>query len=252
MRRKLIVGNWKMNGSLAMNAELLSGIREGLAGIDCDLAICVPFRICRNARPHLKEPVSHWAHRMFLPMRLAAYTGQISTRMLLDFDCKYVIVGHSERREYCNESDELVANKVQRALAGGLTPIVCVGESLYDKEEGLTAEVVGRQINTVLSVLEEREVCDIVVAYEPVWAIGTGKTPSPMAVEEVHAMLREQMIRKNPDAIECVRILYGGSMKPANAEELLHMPDIDGGLIGGASLKASDFLAIARQASKLD
>ena len=251
MRRKLIVGNWKMNGSLAMNAELLGGIREGLAGVDCDLAICVPFPYLPQCQAALEGTDVALGAQDVSAHAVGAYTGQISTRMLLDFGCKYVIVGHSERREYCNESDELVANKVQRALAGGLTPIVCVGESLYDKEEGRTAEVVGRQINTVLSVLEEREVCDIVVAYEPVWAIGTGKTPSPLAVEEVHAMLREQMIRKNPDAIECVRILYGGSMKPGNAEELLRMPDIDGGLIGGAALKASDFLAIARQASKL-
>lgn len=251
MRRKLIVGNWKMNGSLAMNAELLSGIRDGLAGIDCDLAICVPFPYLSQCQSAMKGTEVVLGAQDVSAHAVGAYTGQVSTRMLLDFDCKYVIVGHSERREYCNESDELVANKVQRALAGGLTPIVCVGESLYDKEEGRTAEVVGRQINAVLSVLEEREVCDIVVAYEPVWAIGTGITPSPVVVEEVHAMLREQMIRKNPDAIECVRILYGGSMKPGNAEELLQMPDIDGGLIGGASLKTPDFLAIARQASQL-
>ncbi len=251
MQRKLIVGNWKMNGSLAMNAELLNGIRDGLAGIDCDLAICVPFPYLSQCQSAMKGTDVALGAQDVSAHAVGAYTGQVSTRMLLDFGCKYVIVGHSERREYCNESDELVANKVQRALAGGLTPIVCVGESLYDKEEGRTAEVVGRQINAVLSVLEEREVCDIVVAYEPVWAIGTGITPSPVAVEEVHAMLREQMIRKNPDAIECVRILYGGSMKPGNAEELLQKPDIDGGLIGGASLKASDFLAIAHQASQL-
>lgn len=251
MQRKLIVGNWKMNGSLAMNAELLIGIRDGLAGIDCDLAICVPFPYLSQCQSAMRGTDVALGAQDVSAHAVGAYTGQVSTRMLLDFGCKYVIVGHSERREYCNESDELVANKVQRALAGGLTPIVCVGESLYDKEEGRTAEVVGRQINAVLSVLEEREVCDIVVAYEPVWAIGTGITPSPEAVEDVHAMLREQMIRKNPDAIECVRILYGGSMKPGNAEELLQKPDIDGGLIGGASLKASDFLAIARQASQL-
>ena len=250
MARKLIVGNWKMNGSLAMNAELLEGIKAGLARVDCDLAICAPFPYlaqCQQAQEGTgvalgAEDVS--AHAV------GAYTGQVSTRMLLDFDCKYVIVGHSERREYCNESDELVANKVQRALAGGLTPIVCVGESLKEKDSGQTEAVVSRQINTVLSVLEEREVCDIVVAYEPVWAIGTGKTPTPEMVKDVHALLRELMIRKNPDAAECVRILYGGSMKPSNAEEFLKMRDIDGGLIGGAALKASDFLKIAYLASR--
>lgn len=250
MARKLIVGNWKMNGSLAMNAELLEGIKAGLARVDCDLAICVPFPYLAQCQQALKGTGIALGAEDVSAHAVGAYTGQVSTRMLLDFDCKYAIVGHSERREYCNESDELVANKVQRALAGGLTPIVCVGESLKEKDAGLTEAVVSRQINTVLSVLEEREVCDIVVAYEPVWAIGTGKTPTPEMVKDVHALMRELMIRKNPDAAERVRILYGGSMKPSNAEEFLKMRDIDGGLIGGAALKASDFLKIAYLASK--
>ncbi|MCZ4052242.1 triose-phosphate isomerase [Oxalobacter sp. OxGP1] len=250
MARKLIVGNWKMNGSLAMNAELLEGIKAGLAGVDCDLAVCVPFPYLAQCQHALEGTGIALGAEDVSAHAVGAYTGQVSTRMLLDFDCKYAIVGHSERREYCNESDELVANKVQRALAGGLTPIVCVGESLKEKDAGLTEAVVSRQINTVLSVLEEREVCDIVVAYEPVWAIGTGKTPTPEMVKDVHALMRELMIRKNPDAAERVRILYGGSMKPSNAEEFLKMRDIDGGLIGGAALKASDFLKIAYLASK--
>ena len=250
MARKLIVGNWKMNGSLAMNAELLEGIKAGLARVDCDLAICAPFPYLAQCQQALEGTGVALGAEDVSAHAVGAYTGQVSTRMLLDFDCKYVIVGHSERREYCNESDELVANKVQRALAGGLTPIVCVGESLKEKDSGQTEAVVSRQINTVLSVLEEREVCDIVVAYEPVWAIGTGKTPTPEMVKDVHALLRELMIRKNPDAAECVRILYGGSMKPSNAEEFLKMRDIDGGLIGGAALKASDFLKIAYLASR--
>ena len=250
MARKLIVGNWKMNGSLAMNAELLEGIKAGLAGVDCDLAVCVPFPYLAQCQHALEGTGIALGAEDVSAHAVGAYTGQVSTRMLLDFDCKYAIVGHSERREYCNESDELVANKVQRALAGGLTPIVCVGESLKEKDAGQTEAVVSRQINTVLSVLEEREVCDIVVAYEPVWAIGTGKTPTPEMVKEVHALMRELMIRKNPDAAERVRILYGGSMKPSNAEEFLKMRDIDGGLIGGAALKASDFLKIAYLASK--
>ena len=250
MARKLIVGNWKMNGSLAMNAELLEGIKAGLARVDCDLAICAPFPYLAQCQQALAGTGIALGAEDVSAHAVGAYTGQVSTRMLLDFDCKYAIVGHSERREYCNESDELVANKVQRALAGGVTPIVCVGESLKEKDSGQTEAVVSRQINTVLSVLEDREVCDIVVAYEPVWAIGTGKTPTPEMVKDVHALLRELMIRKNPDAAECVRILYGGSMKPSNAEEFLKMQDIDGGLIGGASLKASDFLRIAYLASK--
>ena len=250
MARKLIVGNWKMNGSLAMNAEFLEGIKAGLAGVDCDLAVCVPFPYLAQCQHALEGTGIALGAEDVSAHAVGAYTGQVSTRMLLDFDCKYAIVGHSERREYCNESDELVANKVQRALAGGLTPIVCVGESLKEKDAGQTEAVVSRQINTVLSVLEEREVCDIVVAYEPVWAIGTGKTPTPEMVKDVHALMRELMIRKNPDAAERVRILYGGSMKPSNAEEFLKMRDIDGGLIGGAALKASDFLKIAYLASK--
>ena len=250
MARKLIVGNWKMNGSLAMNAELLEGIKAGLAGVDCDLAVCVPFPYLAQCQHALEGTGIALGGEDVSAHAVGAYTGQVSTRMLLDFDCKYAIVGHSERREYCNESDELVANKVQRALAGGLTPIVCVGESLKEKDAGQTEAVVSRQINTVLSVLEEREVCDIVVAYEPVWAIGTGKTPTPEMVKDVHALMRELMIRKNPEAAERVRILYGGSMKPSNAEEFLKMRDIDGGLIGGAALKASDFLKIAYLASK--
>lgn len=250
MARKLIVGNWKMNGSLAMNAELLEGIKAGLAGVDCDLAVCVPFPYLAQCQHALEGTGIALGAEDVSAHAVGAYTGQVSTRMLLDFDCKYAIVGHSERREYCNESDELVANKVQRALAGGVTPIVCVGESLKEKDAGQTEAVVSRQINTVLSVLEEREVCDIVVAYEPVWAIGTGKTPTPEMVKDVHALMRELMIRKNPDAAERVRILYGGSMKPSNAEEFLKMRDIDGGLIGGAALKASDFLKIAYLASK--
>ena len=250
MARKLIVGNWKMNGSLAMNAELLEGIKAGLAGVDCDLAVCVPFPYLAQCQHALEGTGIALGAEDVSAHAVGAYTGQVSTRMLLDFDCKYAIVGHSERREYCNESDELVANKVQRALAGGLTPIVCVGESLKEKDAGQTEAVVSRQINTVLSVLEEREVCDIVVAYEPVWAIGTGKTPTPEMVKDVHVLMRELMIRKNPEAAERVRILYGGSMKPSNAEEFLKMRDIDGGLIGGAALKASDFLKIAYLASK--
>ena len=210
MARKLIVGNWKMNGSLAMNAELLEGIKAGLARVDCDLAVCVPFPYLAQCQHALEGTGIALGAEDVSAHAVGAYTGQVSTRMLLDFDCKYAIVGHSERREYCNESDELVANKVQRALAGGLTPIVCVGESLKEKDAGLTEAVVSRQINTVLSVLEEREVCDIVVAYEPVWAIGTGKTPTPEMVKDVHALMRKLMIRKNPDAAERVRILYGG------------------------------------------
>ena len=248
MRKKLIVGNWKMNGSLAANAELLDDIKAGLSDITCDLAVCVPTPYLAQCHDSLKETWVALGAQNVSAHAVGPYTGQVSTRMLLDFDCRYVIIGHSERRVYHSEDDERVANKVQRALAGGLIPILCVGESLIEKESGRTEEVVDRQINAVLSVLEAREVMDLVVAYEPVWAIGTGITPTPESAQQVHAILREQLGLKNPDAREQVRILYGGSMKPDNAADLLSMPDIDGGLVGGASLRASEFLAVAKAA----
>lgn len=249
MKRKLIVGNWKMNGSLAMNTELLGGICSGLSGISCDLAVCVPFPYLAQCQFLLEETKVVLGAQDVSSHAVGAYTGQVSTRMLLDFGCRYAIVGHSERREFCGETDDVVADKVQRALAGGLTPILCVGESLEEKEDGKTQEMVGNQINAVLKVLDDREVSGIVVAYEPIWAIGTGKTPTPEMVEEVHAMIRKILVSRNAEAGSCVRILYGGSMKPSNAAGFLEMPDIDGGLIGGAALKAEDFLAIAKQAS---
>jgi triosephosphate isomerase len=168
--------------------------------------------------------------------------------MLLDFGCKYVIIGHSERRSYHAESNELVAQKVVRALKAGLTPIVCVGESLAEREAGRTNEIVGRQTEEVLNAIDASELEKIVVAYEPVWAIGTGKTATPQMAQDVHAMLRSKLAAKNAKGAANVQILYGGSMKPDNARDLLAMADIDGGLIGGAALKAADFLAIVRAA----
>lgn len=252
MARKLIVGNWKMNGSLATNAELLAGIKAGISGAGCDVAVCVPAPYLAQCQNVLGGTDIALGAQDVSAHAVGAYTGQVSTRMLLDFGCKYAIVGHSERREYCFESDDIVANKVQRSLAGGVIPIVCVGETLVEKEDGRTEEIVRRQIGAVLSVLEPREVCDIVVAYEPVWAIGTGKTPTPDMVVQVHALLRSLLVRKNPQAGSTVRILYGGSMKPANAQAFLDSPDIDGGLIGGSALKANDFLSIVKSASKDD
>ena len=177
-----------------------------------------------------------------------AYTGEVSAAMLREFDCRYVIVGHSERRSYFAESDELVAAKTLRALASGLTPIVCVGESLAQREAGQTEAVVLTQLDAVLQQLPADELSRIVVAYEPVWAIGTGRTATPEMAQEVHAVLRERLARVSKEAAAEVKILYGGSMKPDNAAELMAMPDIDGGLIGGAALKAADFLAIVSDA----
>lgn len=244
MRRKLIAGNWKMNGSTAANAALLDGIKAGLKDAGCDVAVCVPAPYYAQCQAALAGGVVQWGGQDLSLHESGAFTGEVSAAMLKDFGCGCVIVGHSERRTYHNESDDVVARKTVRALRSGLTPIVCVGESLEEREAGQTEAVVGRQIDAVLAELEAAEVAGIVVAYEPVWAIGTGKTATPQMAQDVHAMLRARLAAKNAEAAAKVRILYGGSMKPDNAGDLLAMADIDGGLIGGASLKAADFLAI--------
>jgi triosephosphate isomerase (TIM) len=250
MRRKLIVGNWKMNGSLSANGALLSAIAaEGKQ--DCDLAVCVPAPYFAQCQSMLADSVVAWGGQDVSSHEAGAYTGEISSSMLSDFGCAYVIVGHSERRAYHAESDAMVAQKAMRALAGGLMPIVCVGETLEERESNQTNAVVTRQIDAVLAQLDANDLAKIAVAYEPVWAIGTGKTATPLMAQQVHANLRQRLMAKNPALAAQVRILYGGSMKPDNAAELLAMADIDGGLIGGAALKAADFLAIAHAAQTL-
>lgn len=248
MRRKLIAGNWKMNGSLAANSALLAGIKAELGQPACSVAVCVPAPYLAQCQSELGGSGIAWGAQDVSSHESGAYTGEIAASMLLDFGARYAIVGHSERRSYHGETDEAVAQKAQRAVRSGLVPIVCVGESLAEREAGDTAAVVGRQIDAVLAALESAELEKIVVAYEPVWAIGTGKTATPEMAQETHALLRARLAAKNPAAAGKVQILYGGSMKPDNARELLAMPDIDGGLIGGASLKAVDFLAIVRAA----
>lgn len=244
MRRKLIAGNWKMNGSLAANDVLLNGIRADLGRPACAVAVCVPAPYFAQCQSTLSGSHVAWGGQDISTHESGAYTGEISGVMLKDFGCAYVIVGHSERRSYHGESNETVAAKTVSALKAGLTPIVCVGESLAEREAGQTESVVGNQMDAVLAVIDESDVDRIVVAYEPVWAIGTGKTATPQMAQDVHAMLRSRLAAKNAGAAETVQILYGGSMKPDNAKDLLSMADIDGGLIGGASLKAADFLAI--------
>lgn len=248
MRRKLIAGNWKMNGSLAANQVLLEGVKTDSGVLACDLAVCPPAPYLAQCQSMLSGTSVAWGAQDLSAHESGAYTGEVSAAMLLDFGCRYVIVGHSERRIYHFEDDARVAQKGLRALKAGLIPIVCVGESLQEREANQTIEVVGRQIDAVLNLLSAEEVERIIVAYEPVWAIGTGKTATPQMAQEVHAMLRAKIAAKDLTAAEKVRVLYGGSMKPDNAKELLAMPDIDGGLIGGASLKATDFLAIAKAA----
>lgn len=248
MRRKLIAGNWKMNGSLVANAALLNGIKAELGRPACSVAVCAPAPYLVQCREILNGGLIAWGAQDISEHESGAYTGEVSGAMLNEFGCSYAIVGHSERRSYHGESDEVVARKTLRALKSGITPIVCVGESLEERESGQTDAVVGRQIDAVLSAIDVVDVAKIVIAYEPVWAIGTGKTATPQMAQDVHAMLRSRLAAKSPAAAETVQILYGGSMKPDNAEDLLSMADVDGGLIGGASLKAADFLAIIRAA----
>lgn len=251
MRRKLIAGNWKMNGSLAANAILLAGIKGAQVRSSCEIAVCVPAPYLAQCQSELTGTPVAWGAQDVSAHESGAYTGEISGAMLVDFGARYVIVGHSERRSYHQESDELVAQKTVRALGRGLVPIICVGETLSERESGQTDMVVGRQIDAVLSAVSATDLDRVVLAYEPVWAIGTGMTATPQMAQEVHAMLRTRLAEKSLAAAAKVQILYGGSMKPDNAAELLAMPDIDGGLIGGASLKAVDFLAIVECAQAL-
>jgi triosephosphate isomerase len=251
MRRTLVVGNWKMNGSLAGNAGLLADISTSLkqtAATDCDVAVCVPAPYLAQAQSVLAGTALAWGAQDMSMHAVGAYTGEIAASMLLEFGARYVIVGHSERRAYHAESDAAVAKKTLAALQAGLIPLVCVGETLAEREAGNTEAVVGRQLDAVLALLTEAEILRMVVAYEPVWAIGTGKTATPQMAQDVHAFLRSKLAAANAGAAGKVQILYGGSMKPDNAKELLAMPDIDGGLIGGAALKAADFLAIVHAA----
>jgi triosephosphate isomerase len=249
MRRKLVVGNWKMNGSRAANAVLLSGITAGLNGAAAACAVCAPAPYLAQCQEALSGTPVSWGAQDVSAHAAGAYTGEVSAAMLADFACRYVIVGHSERRAYHGETSELVAQKAVAALEAGLTPIVCVGETLAEREAGQTVPVVASQLAAVLSLLDGAAVARIVLAYEPVWAIGTGRTATPEMAQEVHAQLRSQLQQKDGAAAATVQILYGGSMKPDNAKELMAQPDIDGGLIGGAALKAADFLAIIHAAN---
>ena len=233
-----------MNGSRANNATLLAGIVAGLDGAKATCAVCVPAPYLQQCADVLAATPLAWGAQDVSKHASGAYTGEVAASMLADFGCRYVIVGHSERRACHGESDALVAEKTGAALGAGLTPIVCVGETLDEREAGQTNAVVNRQLSAVLELLDDGAIERIVVAYEPVWAIGTGKTATPAMAQEVHAQLRSQLRARSAAAADKVAILYGGSMKPDNAQELMAQGDIDGGLIGGAALKAADFLAI--------
>lgn len=242
-RTRLVMGNWKMHGNLADNAKLLAGLRAGAtsAATGTQLAVCVPFPYLAQAAEALKGSFVAWGAQDISAQAQGAFTGEVSGAMLKDFSCRYALVGHSERRSLHGESDQLVADKAKAALVSGLTPVVCVGESLAERDANQVMVVIQRQLAPVLALGAEA-VNKMVVAYEPVWAIGTGRTATPEQAQEVHAAIRAAL-----QAIGAgqVQILYGGSVKAANAASLFAMSDIDGALVGGASLVAEDFLAIA-------
>ncbi|HIM69889.1 MAG TPA: triose-phosphate isomerase [Gammaproteobacteria bacterium] len=246
MRRSLIAGNWKMNGSVAMTDGLLTGLKEGIVQSipDVDIVVCPPFLYIPLAVQMLVGSTIRVGAQNLDIHGSGAYTGEIAAEMLKEQHCGYVIVGHSERRALYGESSDLVAEKVRVAVAAELKPIVCVGETLEERERGDTGRVVREQLMSVLDLNGVDIFPFAIVAYEPVWAIGTGRTASPDQAQEVHALIRETIADLNPIVADHTRLLYGGSVKPDNAQGILSSPDIDGGLIGGAALVASDFLAI--------
>ncbi len=259
MKQKFIAGNWKMNGSLAANEALVKDLLAGLgagaqrsdsasnANLGAKVAVCVPALYVAQMQGLLKGSAVELGAQDVSRHPSGAFTGEVAATMLREFSVRYCLVGHSERRQHHAETDDAVALKAARALAAGITPIVCVGETLAEREAGKTVEVVKRQLAAVIHT-NGHCISEIVVAYEPVWAIGTGKTASAEQAQEVHAVLRSQLHAASAHS-DLIQILYGGSMNAANAAALLAKPDIDGGLVGGASLKAADFLQIIAAAS---
>jgi triosephosphate isomerase len=243
-RTRLVAGNWKMNGSRESNRALLEAVVAGiagLAGVDC--TVCVPYPYLGEVAAQLRGTALSWGAQNVSEHARGAYTGEVSASMLVEFGCRHVIVGHSERRQLYGETDGVVAAKFAAALDAKLTPILCVGETLEERDAGRTEKVVARQLDEVLTTTGIEAFSGAAVAYEPVWAIGTGRTATPEQAQAVHGFIRKRIFQGTP-------ILYGGSVKPDNAAAIFAMPDVDGGLIGGASLAARDFLAIAGAAAK--
>ena len=250
MKQKLIVGNWKMNGGLAANAALLQALKQGLAaGSKAGVAVAVPAIYIAQARAELDGSAIAVGAQDVSQHEQGAYTGEVSAAMLQDFGVRYALVGHSERRQYHGESSELVARKFMAAIHAGLVPVLCVGETLEQREAGATEQVIAAQLAPVLELAGVATFARAVVAYEPVWAIGTGRTASPAQAQAVHAFIRGEVASHDARIADSLPLLYGGSVKPDNAAELFAQPDVDGGLVGGASLVAADFLAIARAAA---
>ena len=250
MRKILVAGNWKMHGSRTMVQSLLESL---LAGVDkhsnADMAVFPPFPYLAQAQSLLQDSAIAWGGQNLNPAPKGAHTGEISAEMLLDFGCRYVLVGHSERRTLYGESDADVADRFEAAQSAGLLPVLCVGETLEERESGETEVVVARQLDAVLERCGIRAFSRAIVAYEPVWAIGTGKTASPEQAQAVHAFIRDKFAAQDDIIAGQLRILYGGSVNGSNAADLFAREDIDGGLVGGASLKAEDFLAIYNAAA---
>ena len=247
MRQKLVVGNWKMVGALAQNEALLKAVVEGVSnlhGVGC--AVCVPYPYLAQTQQLLGTSRVKWGAQNVHQFDKGAYTGEVAASMLCDFGCHYVIVGHSERRSLYGDTSQLVAEKFAAAQKAGLLPILCVGETLAQRENGTTEAVVAEQLDAVIKLMGVQSLRQAVVAYEPVWAIGTGKTATPEQAQAVHAFIRQRIAGLDGQVAQGLCILYGGSVKASNAAELFAMPDIDGGLIGGASLVAEEFLAICR------
>jgi triosephosphate isomerase (TIM) len=249
MRSRLVAGNWKMHGSLAANQRLLDGLKTGLAAGDgTQYVVCAPYPYLAQVKAILSGTPIAWGAQNLSEHAQGAYTGEVSGAMLRDFGCRYVLVGHSERRALYGETDKQVAAKFQAAQGAGLIPILCVGESLQERESAVTEIVVGRQLAAILDSSGVGALAHAVVAYEPVWAIGTGRTASTEQAQTVHAFIRGIVGRRDAKLAAGLSIVYGGSVKAGNAKDLFAMPDIDGGLIGGASLVAEDFVAICRAA----
>jgi triosephosphate isomerase (TIM) len=248
MRRKIVAGNWKMHGSRTENAALLDAVMAGANTDAVTCLVCPPFVYLHEAGRVLRDsPVALGAQDVCAEAQ-GPYTGEVSATMLKDVGCEYVLVGHSERRALYGEDDQLVARKYAAALSRGLIPILCVGEQLAQREAGQSTQVVGRQLDAVINLCGVQALAGGVLAYEPVWAIGTGRTASPEQAQQAHAYLRQQVGQQDAKIAAELRILYGGSVKAGNARELFAMPDVDGGLIGGASLKSDEFLAIVAAA----
>jgi len=249
MRKPLVAGNWKMNGSSESNQSLINGILEGINQVsDVDVLVCPPYVYISQVAQLLEGSTVALGGQDVAKEESGAHTGKISVSMLTDVGCKYVIIGHSERRPYYHDRAEVVAEKFIAAQKGGMIPILCVGELLEEREAGQTEAVVKEQLQGVVAHTGIKALENAVIAYEPVWAIGTGKTATPQQAQDVHAFIRNLIRKEDNDVAENLRILYGGSVKAANAKELFSQSDIDGGLIGGASLAADEFIAICQAA----